>query len=492
MGNEELTIERYTKQPLPTSRDIVAVLFRQRWVMLAAFVLVVIVVAVSGVWVPKYEAKMKILVQRQRSDAVISSSAVAPAQFSSDQVSEEDLNSEAELLNSEDLLRKVVVATGLSVKSSLPTDRDSEIGIARAVSKLSKGLKIEPLRKTNVISVKYSDRDPQLAARVLQALAVAYMEKHLELHRPSGEFRFFDQQTEQYHQGLDEAKKRLTDFTKGTGVVSAQLERDSALQKANDFDSAAHQAQTTMVEIEQRVRVLQSQLQSMQPRMATVVRTSDNPQLLGQLKSTLLNLELKRTELLTKYEPTYRLVQEVDQQIADAKSAINAEQSKPIREESSDQDPNYQWVRGELTKAEADLSGLKARAASASSIAEQYHEAAQRFDRDGLMQQDLLQAAKTQEENYLLYVHRREEARISDALDQRGILNVAMAEQPVVPSIPSRSPLSLAVLTLFVGGAFSFSAAFVLDFMDPSFHTPAQVVDVLKIPVVVAVPKRIA
>ncbi len=66
------------------------------------------------------------------------------------------------------------------------------------------------------------------------------------------------------------------------------------------------------------------QLQSIKPRMTTVVRNSDNPQLLEQLKSTLLNLELKRTELLTKYEPTYPLVQEVDQQIADAKRAISA------------------------------------------------------------------------------------------------------------------------------------------------------------------------
>ena len=492
MTNEELAIELDRRQPLPTSRDIVAVLFRRRWAMLAAFVLVVIAVAVSGVWVPKYEAKMKILVERKRSDSMITSSATAPAQFSSDQVSEEDLNSEVELLNSEDLLRKVVLATGLTGESNLPTDRDSEIGIAKAVSKLSKRLKIEPLHKSNVISVTYSDRDRQLAARVLQALATEYMEKHLELRRSSGEFKFFDQQTEQYQQGLDEAQKKLTDFTKGTGVVSAQFERDSALQRANEFDSTAHQAQTAMVETEQRVRTLQTQLQSMRPRIATVERTSDNPQLLGQLKSILLNLELKRAELLTKYEPTYRLVQEVDQQIADAKSAISGEQSKPIREETSDQDPNYQWVRGELTKAQADLSGLKARAASATAIAAQYHEAAQRLDRDGLVQQDLLQAAKTQEENYLLYVHKREEARISDALDQRGILNVAMAEQPVVPSIPSRSPLSVALLALLLGGAVSLSTAFVLDLVDSSFHTPAQVADVLKIPVVVAVPKRIA
>jgi uncharacterized protein involved in exopolysaccharide biosynthesis len=492
MRNEELTIERYTRQPLPTSRDIVAVLFRQRWAMLTAFVIVVIAVVVAGVWVPKYEAKMKILVRRQRSDTMITSSANAPAQFIGDQVSEEDLNSEVELLNSEDLLRKVVLTTGLSGKSGSPTDHDGKIRIAKAVSKLGKDLKIEPLRKSNVISVEYSNRDPQLAAQVLQAVAAAYTEKHLELHRSSGEFKFFDQQTEQYQQGLDQARAKLTDFTKGTNVVSAQLERDSALQQANEFDSTAHQAQTTVIETEQRVRALEAELQSMQPRMTTVVRTSDNPQLLGLLKSTLLNLELKRADLLTQYEPTYRLVQEVDQQIADAKNAISGEQSKPIREESSDHDPNYQWVQAELTKAQADLSGLKARATTAASIAGQYHETAQRLDQDGLVQQDLLQAAKTQEENYLLYVHKREEARISDALDQRGILNVAMAEQPVVPALPSRSPLTVALLTLLLAGTFSLSTALVVDLMDPSFHTPAQVVDILGIPVVLAIPKRTA
>ena len=38
------------------------------------------------------------------------------------------------------------------------------------------------------------------------------------------------------------------------------------------------------------------------------------------MKSKLLELQLKRTELLTKFEPSYRLVQEVDQQIAETKS----------------------------------------------------------------------------------------------------------------------------------------------------------------------------
>lgn len=490
--SHELTIEQYTPQSLPSLRDLVAVLFRQRSPMLAAFVLVVVAVAISGVWIPRYEAQMKILALRQRSDEMVTPSANEPAQFNSDQVSEEDLNSEVELLNSDDLLRKVVLTTGLYRRYGSSREGDSALSIARAVRTLSKDLKIEPLRKTNVITVSYEARDPELAEEVLKALAAAYTEKHLEVHRPLGEFKFFDQQTEQYKQGLNRAQAKLSDFNKGTGVVSAEAERNSALQQAEAFDSNARQAQTAFIETEQRVNTLQAQLQTIKPRMTTVVRNSDNPQLLEQLKSTLLNLELKRTELLTKFEPTYRLVQEIDQQITDAKNAIAAEESKPIRDETSDQNPDYQWVQAELTKAQADLSGMKARAAYAAAVAEKYREEAQHLDQNKSTQENLIQDAKTQEENYLLYERKREEARISNALDQGGILNVALAEQPVVPALPKRSTLGIAFLTLLLAGTFSFTTAFALDFMDPTFRTPNELAGYLRAPVLASLPKGTA
>jgi uncharacterized protein involved in exopolysaccharide biosynthesis len=487
MKTEEMAIERYFRRPLPNKRDIVAALFRQRRVMMAAFALAVIAVLVSGMWIPKYEAHMKILVRRQRTDAVVSTYATEPFQFS-DQVSEEDLNTEVELLNSEDLLRKVVLSTGLAGKLDSTNDANNK-RIAKAVFNLSKALTIAPLRRSNVISVQYVTRDQQKAAEVLNALAAAYIEKHMQAHRSSGEFKFFDQEAQGYEQGLNTAQEKLTNFTKGTGVVSAQQERDAALKQASDFESTARQAQTSVLETEERIRVLQSQLKTMSPRMTTVVRTSDNAQLLEQLKSTLLTLQLKRTDLLTKYEPTYRPVQEIDKQIADTQNAIASEQAKPLRDETSDQDPDYLAVRTELTKAQSDLDGLKARAASAASIAAQYHKSAQSLDQQQLIQQDLVRAANTQEQNYLLYAHKREEARISDALDQRGILNVALAEQPIVPAFPNRSRVNFAVLFLLMSGTFSLAAAFVADFMDPSFRTPEELAGYLQAPVLAALPK---
>ena len=490
MPNEVNEFAPDDRRPLPTLRDLFAIIFRQRWVMMGMFLLVLLGVVVSGVLNPKYEAQMKILVRRQRVDPVVTPQQ-SNTQVGRDEVTEEDINSEVELLNSQDLLRNVAMQTGLKQDESVGfSGGGDEVRIAKAVRHLGADLKIEPLRKTNVISVRYRSSDPELAAKVLKALAVGYTEKHLEVHRPSGEFKFFDQQTTQYREGLRGAEQKLTEFTQQRGVVSAQVERDLTLQKLNEFDAQSRQAQAGVAETEQRIRAVQAQLTAMQPRITTQVRNSDNAQLMQQLKSTLLNLELKRTELLTKYDPSYRLVQEVEKQIADTRASIAAEESKPIREETTDQNPTYQWLRSELAKAETDLRGLKAKTSAADTIAHQYRDTARHLQDSGLVQQDLLRAAKTEEDNYLLYVRKREDARISDALDQRGILNVAVAEQPTVPALPARSPLQAGFLALVLAITVSLTAAFASDFIDPSFRTPDEVVAYLGTPVLAALPKN--
>ncbi len=491
MPNEVIEYVPNDRRPLPTMRDLVAILFRQKWVILGVFVFVLLGVAVSGVLIPTYKAEMKILVRRQRVDPVVTSQQNA-SQFPQYGVTEEDINSEVELLNSDDLLRKVVLQTGLQKEESAGLSKvgGDEVRVAKAVRHLGADLNIDPLRKTNVIAVSYRSDDPALATKVLKTLSAAYMEKHLEVHRPSGEFKFFDQQTSQYREGLKAAEQKLTEFTQQQGVVSAQMERDLTLQKVNEFEGQSRQARAAVAETEQRIHVLQAQLAAMQPRMTTQVRTSDNALLMQELKSTLLRLELKRTELLTKYAPTYRLVQEVDKQIAEARDSITKEETRPVREETTDQNPTYQWLRSELAKAETDLRGLKAKASAADAIAHQYQEAARHLQDSGLVQQDLLRAAKTEEDNYLLYVRKREEARISDALDQRGILNVAIAEQPTVPALPARSPLKSGLLAFLLASAVGMTSAFVCDFIDPSFRTPDEVVAYLDTPVLAALPKH--
>jgi len=468
----------------PTARDVAAIIFRQKKILLVSFVVILLGIVFSGVLKPQYQAQMKILVRRERVDPVVTSQLNAP-QFGREEVTEAELNSEVELLNSRDLLQKVVLATGLQDQES----GDAEVRTEKAVRQLGKKLKIEPLRKSNVISVAYESFDPALASKVLNTLASLYTEKHLEVHRPSGEFKFFDQQTEQYRKGMQLAEQKLTEFTRERGTVSAQMERDFTLQKLSEFEVSYRQTQAAIAETEQRIHTLEQQQASLPGRLTTQVRTSDNPQLLQQMKSTLLTLELKRTELLTKYDPGYRLVQDLDKQIAETRAAIAAEDKAPVREQTTDQNPTSLWVNSEMAKALTDLSALKAKAAATNTILSSYRQSARELQESAVVQQDLLRAAKTAEENYLLYQRKEEEARINDALDQRGILNVAIAEQPTVPALPVRSSLRYGLLSVLLAGAASLGMAFTSDFLDPSFRTPAEVTSYLGAPVLVSIPR---
>jgi uncharacterized protein involved in exopolysaccharide biosynthesis len=209
-----------------------------------------------------------------------------------------------------------------------------------------------------------------------------------------------------------------------------------------------------------------------------------------RLKSTLLELELKRTALLTKFEPTYRPVQEVDQQIAQARDAIDAAQKAPLKDETTDRDPTYEALRAELAKANTDLAALQTRATATSAMIRSYRAESERLDHQEVLQQDMLRAAKANEENYLLYLRKQEEARISDALDRQRISNVSVAEAATVPFKPQRGRILFVILGMLFASLASVMVGFVVDHWDPSFRTPQEVQDFLGSPVLAAFPKN--
>jgi uncharacterized protein involved in exopolysaccharide biosynthesis len=488
----------------PTLRDLFAIIFRHRRLMALSFFGILLGAILAGVLQPnRYEAGMKILVKRERVDPVVTSEASAQSQFALG-VTEEELNSEVELLKSRDMLEQVVLACALQQQSRSEMSRvlgvtsgnlvarapEEDVQIASAVGTLEKKLSVEVVKKTNLIAVKYESPDPELAARVLTALTNFYLEKHLAVHRPPGAFDFFQQETQQYRKGLADAEARLVDFTHGGAVVSAKLEKELALQKLGEFDGALKQTHAAIVETQQRIRVLQEQAATTPTRLVTQVRRADDAILLSQLRSSLLTLELKRTELLGKFEPSYRPVQEVEAQIVQTRATLAVAEKSQLHDETTDRDPTYEWVREELAKAKADLASLQARAEVTSLTVRSYRENARSLEQNEVVQDDLIRTVKATEENYLLYLRKEEEARISDALDRRRIINVAVAEAATVPSLPSNHRSLTVLVGLLLATLTSVALAFGSELLDPTFRTPDEVSSFLNTPVLATMPQN--
>jgi uncharacterized protein involved in exopolysaccharide biosynthesis len=163
------------------------------------------------------------------------------------------------------------------------------------------------LKKTDVIQITYSAHDPKTAARVLNNLVSAYVDKHVSIHRPAGQMEFFEEETDRYKHDLDQAEAQLKKFSEQQGGVAPQISRDITLQKLNDFSATLETTRAEMAATEKKIKSLEQQSGATPDRLTTSVRESDNGAVLQQLKSTLSTLEIKRTELLTKYQSTRKL-----------------------------------------------------------------------------------------------------------------------------------------------------------------------------------------
>jgi succinoglycan biosynthesis transport protein ExoP len=475
-----------------TARDVVAIGFRHQRVLVLCFAGVLLGVGLSALFLPtKYRAETKLLVKRDRVDPVVSPDQNAPMMFH-DTVSEEEINSEVELIQSPDVLQKVVVTCGLDKKkflsSLLHPGQTPQNRIDKAVTDLRSDLQLEVIKKTNVISIAYESHDPKQAQQVLATLDDAYLQKHLDVHHPTGQFQFFDEQAEQYKKDMLAAETQLKGFSTEAGGVAPTTLRDMTLQKLADFNGALETTRASIAETEKRITDLEGQVHSTPTRMTTQMKKSDNAQVLESLKATKQTLEMKRTELLTKYQPTYPLVQEVDKELADTNAALAKEESSPVKEEVTDQNSTYVWASSELAKAKADLSGFQARETALVTIVNGYNSQARQLDQQGILQGDLVRTEKADEANYLLYTKKKEEARIEDALDRTRLLNVSVAQGPLLPSLPTRSPWVFALVACLLAAAVSLGVVFAIDYADQSFRTPSEVMSELRIPVLAAVP----
>ena len=493
------------KMRSPTLRDVLAVLFRHRGLIILSFLTILSGVLLVIFTMPKqYESHMKILVKRERMDMVMTPESSGQTYTSRD-VTQEDINSEVELLKSRDLFEKVVVACGLQKpqggssfwkmiqdrlgrKDSKPLNESLLIPLA--VRSLETNMVVEPIAKSEIIQVSYSAPDPQQAARVLEALATFYLEKHLAVHRPPGALDFFQQQAERYRKEMASAEQQLAEFGQKEGVVSVEIEKDITLHTLSDFEAKLRENQAAGASVAQRIKSLEAQVRATPERVTTLVRTAQDPLVLQQMRTTLLNLQLRRTELLTKYDPGYRTVQEVDAQIAQAQQALADAEKKTVRDETTDLDKTHAWLEEELARARAELATLKARSIDLARSVESYRDSARQINRREIEHQNLARVAKTAEDNYLLYLRKQEEARISDALDRKRIVNVALAEAATAPAFPSsRNRALYLALGVALACLTSLGLAFGADYLDPSFRTPDEVEGYLCVPVLASIPK---
>lgn len=479
-------------------RDLATPLFRRGDLLVATFVVTLALSLFTGLVLmpPPYQSYMDLFVKSQRVDPVVTSEPTTQIPLNSTEVTLEEINSEVALLTSHDVLEKVAYALGLNKQPSLLDvvgfKQSEGEKVERAIRSLAKGIKADNRPNSNIIEVSFRSPNPQLAYDVLHDLSAFYLDKHAAVTREPGSFEFFAGETAKYESALQAAETDLKNFSRRQGLAAPDLERTNLASQVALTIGQYHNDEALLASDNDRIRSDRQQLKGIPARSPTMQVSSAADKLLGDLHSSLLAAQTRRTQLAMKYDPQYPLVREADEEIAQANAAIAAAESTHYISETTDRDPTYELLREDLARTESDIAAKRAAAAADNRAVQAMQRQMVDLDQDAVTLQDLQRQVKADEGNYLLYLSKREQERATNVLDETKFGNVTLAVPPFIPSLPLYSEKPVFLVAIFISLFLAIGAAYVVDFFDTSFHTPSQVADTLDIPVVIAMPKNIA
>jgi uncharacterized protein involved in exopolysaccharide biosynthesis len=313
----------------------------------------------------------------------------------------------------------------------------------------------------------------------------------LKLHHPAGASDFFKDKADQYESQLKQSEQNLTDFQQRNNLVVLGQQKDLTLVRTADAKAKMLDAETALSEATNRITRVEEQLTQIPKRVITQSKQIPNQYSAERLNTMLVELQNRRTQLLTKFRPEDRMVKEVDEQIRMTREAANKAEQKTNLEEATDLNPLRQNLETELSRAKLDQITARARRDMLKSQLEQYEGSLKTLESNTSAHDDLQREKREAEENYQLYAKKREEARIADELDRQKITNVSIAESATVPQIPSspNRPLNL-IIGLVLAGFLSLGSVFSAEMFADVVHTPRQLEALTGAPVLATVPSN--
>ncbi|MBO3460921.1 polysaccharide biosynthesis tyrosine autokinase [Aetokthonos hydrillicola Thurmond2011] len=398
------------------------------------------------------------------------------------------LANQAELIKSQRVLeraRQILAAHGQTevLKGTLTTDD------------LSKDLKVKIVPATNILELSYQNKDPKLAAQVLNAVSQAMVEDNIRtISSEATKIRQFLQTEVPKARGqLLDAEAQENRYRQQSGLVSFEEQSKSLVE--------------SLAYVENQQRALESQLQQARSQSASLRQITDSKGInrayatvrggqdeqLKALRSKLIEVQTKLIEARMRFKddspPVKNLLDQ--QQSLRALYTQNLERVSPgnraISSNSVADDDISQDLTSKLILNETERTALEKKLKLMKSEAANLRD---RLAQLPIKQQPLTALTRHREEataSLKFLQSKLEEARITEAQKVSNVQVIERAKQPASPSSPKR----LVVLTLAstFGAVLAAGVVLLLEMMDNTLRDASETEELVKLPVLGVLPK---
>ncbi|MGD9763489.1 MAG: GumC family protein [Candidatus Binatia bacterium] len=493
---------------LLTWRDVAAALRRRRgliWRVGAAGMVLMALVAFA--LPPKYRAEATLLVTATRTRSISPDAEALPLL---DRVTEEDLNSQAELLRSPALIRQVLapqVAEGkmpthgvLSRVLAMPREAGRALyrmlhGVPAPnpldewVADVHDHLYVGLVKKTNLIEVAYRQRgvDPAWASALVNSLVDGAIRQQVAAGQQSEATQFFHEQRRLQVDRVQQAEAAKREFFAREGLDAVPEQRTLLRTRLHELTVSAQDTEAALASVQARAASLEREIARHPETVAKEVRRAQN-QSVQFIKPRVLDKEFQRNELLSKYTRNNSRVQDVERELRLAKRRLAAEPAT-VAETTTAMNPTHQLLESALAESTVETAALQARVDALRAHMDATRAAIAHFDGVAAEHSRLEQELVAANEAFATYTRKQEQARLGSALDASRIVNVAVVEPARVPDSPERSHgLILVVLAGLLSIGLGVAAALGSELLDPAVRSARDAEIAAGAPVLAEVP----
>ena len=510
--------------------DALYPLFRHKWKILICFVTGLVAAGVAWNFLNrKFSSEAQLLVRYVVEGDSGGSLDKGDQLRSPDRFGESIISSEMLLLSSLDLALEVAKSVRATNLIDGPVEGDADLAAAAVVAK---GLTIDLVPKSTVISVVFTHKDPMVAVNVVNTLVSKYQRLHARVHRPIASVDEWATQTEKQRSAVAATESDLRRL-KGDDLVGTLADSQLALSgQIGKLESALSEAQATLAENQAIYEGLMNHDDSMaislggtnanstiyvatngvavttNTPLVTAIRTNapgtqpavseispEARRAFRGLTNRLEALRFKEQELLLQYNPMSSYVRTYSEQIAttekqlDALIKVTPELTNAILATPGGPNqpvPDFRLARikvgaasGRVKVLSDELNKAKARAAR---LAEKQGEIVA-----------LERKLKADIEKYEHFSATVEKAQVEEALKATTLANIAVIQAASAPYHALKKTLKI-VAGLGVGGlAVGLGWAFGLEFFgDTSVRRPIQVTGQMRLPLFLSIPRLAA
>jgi succinoglycan biosynthesis transport protein ExoP len=473
--------QRYEDPP----RRILYVLFKHKLMICVVFILLIAPMFLYLLFrTTEYVGTAKLLIKPSRDFLNLSagdgvrSVSVAP--------SPEIINTEIQIIRSPELAER------LAADIPFPDDPNgknrSEAEIHRDARGMKGLLRANWVRGTNLIELRVtSPNKPEWIASVVNRAAELYLEQHLRVHKTQGIEEFYDEQDKKLRGELLKAEEALKAFQEKEKIIDAPQEVLAGLSALASFETRLRETDSSIRETEQRIGILDEQLKQQKATISSNQNITVNP-VYQQIRTKLTQLELERDSLLQRYTPDDRLVKDKEAEIAELKKKLATVKETAVGSENISLNEVHRRILNELLQARVQLKALNEKKTTLTRQVESYSVAAADKKRKGFEYDRLLREVTAKKENLDLYKKRAEEARISDAMDERKFSNAYILERASLPlSRANYSAFLLMSIAIILSMGVAVAAAFGLEYLNKTLRNEDDIEEKIGLPVLATI-----